>query len=1137
MKSFIERAQCILFSSSFSALILAIPANAQFVIDSEYNAQGALATINAAAAYGLGLTGQGIKVGVVDTGINSSHTEFGGQKLEGGWDYFTQLVNSNIDPDGHGSHVGGIIGAHRDGVGMHGVAYNSTLVNGRGLNDFGSGNSTTLSSAIDYTVAAGVRVVNNSWGTPGCFVTTCTVSSTFMTSFTNAVESDVVLVFAAGNSDSSQVGHYAGAPYYHPELKPNWIAVAASDVTGNSMAWFTNACGVAADWCITAPGASIYSVDGTTNSGYTNMSGTSMAAPHVSGAVALVAESFPWMTGAQLTSTVLTTASNANAPGTIRGRGDLDVGKAVQGPGILEFSWVADLQGYSSIWSNNISGAGSLTKSGTGTLTLNGSNTYSGGIIVSNGTFGFGSNSAAGTGTVTTTGSVLDYANGVTVSNLVNVNSNTTQFQVLTGSATQAGVISETGGARPIEKIGAGTLALTASNTYSGGTTISAGTLQIGSGGTMGSIAGNVTNNSTIAFNRSDSYTFAGIVSGTGGLSQTGTGTLILTAANTYSGGTTISAGTLQIGSGGTMGSIAGNVTNNSTIAFNRSTSHTFTGIVSGTGALTHTGTGTLLLTAANTYSGPTTVSSGQLIVNGSIATSSGLTVENGASFGGNGQLPAATISGTLSPGNSIGTATINGDLELTSLATYLADVTPTASDRINVTGNAAIQDSTLTLVKEVGIYNFGISYTLMNATGGVSGAFSNPSTRAVAGLFGPAIRSFIRQDTNNVQLVLEPNTITPYVPAGSGSNQFNVAGSVDNVIASGTAASAPAELTALFSVPTGALANDLSQLSGEIATAPRWAAFDSMRQFLSLVLDTGAGSRSRLQMTQEVPIGQTHVWGAVFGSGSTMDNTAVAGSHDLKVNGPEIATGLDYRASENLTLGAAVGGGSHFFSLSNALGSGRTGAFQFAVRGTLRTEDYYFSAGSGYAQYNVKTNRDIYYTGARGSYRASYSASGFGSRVEAGRETTYGAYGLTPFVAVLAEQFKAPAYTETRSSGGAMPALDFASNTLTRVRSEIGLDVAKALDIGNDNGMQFHGRIAWKHELSNSSAMRASFNDFPGAPFNVRGAVPGRAGAVLRGGISMNLNDRIAFRANIQGEFDDKSRGYGGDIGLRIAY
>jgi fibronectin-binding autotransporter adhesin len=177
------------------------------------------------------------------------------------------------------------------------------------------------------------------------------------------------------------------------------------------------------------------------------------------------------------------------------------------------------------------------------------------------------------------------------------------------GGGTFSGVISDnSGGHLAIIKAGSGTEILTGTNTYTGGTSVSGGTLQIGSGGTVGSITGNVTDNATITFDRSDSVTFGGNISGTGSLTQSGAGTLILTGTNTYAGSTNINSGTVQIGNGSTAGSITGGATDNGTLAFDRSDSITYSGAISGSGQITKAGAGTLVLSGSSTLFNSATV-------------------------------------------------------------------------------------------------------------------------------------------------------------------------------------------------------------------------------------------------------------------------------------------------------------------------------------------------------------------------------------------------------------------------------------------------------------------------------------------------------------------------------------------------
>jgi autotransporter-associated beta strand protein len=156
-----------------------------------------------------------------------------------------------------------------------------------------------------------------------------------------------------------------------------------------------------------------------------------------------------------------------------------------------------------------------------------------------------------------------------------------------------------------LTKSGTETLELTGTSTYSGGTIVSEGILR----GSATSLQGAINNNAAVVFNQTTTSTYAGIMSGSGSLTKSGTGTLELTGSNTYSGDTLVSAGILR----GNATSLQGAITNYASVAFNQTTNGTYASIMAGTGSLTKSGTGTLTLSNINTFSGSTTVQEGRL--------------------------------------------------------------------------------------------------------------------------------------------------------------------------------------------------------------------------------------------------------------------------------------------------------------------------------------------------------------------------------------------------------------------------------------------------------------------------------------------------------------------------------------------
>lgn len=194
-----------------------------------------------------------------------------------------------------------------------------------------------------------------------------------------------------------------------------------------------------------------------------------------------------------------------------------------------------------------VGGAGTLTKTGAGTLVLTGTNTYTGGTVINGGTVQVSTNANLGDapGSLAFNGGTLNTTGSFAAARLVTLNAGGGTFDAL--GATALTLSNAVGGAGALMKAGAGTLVLTGTNNYGGGTTISSGTLQLGNGGATGSITGNVLNNGTFAFNRADSYSFAGLISGTGAVEQRGSGSTILTADNSYTGATNVREGTLIV--------------------------------------------------------------------------------------------------------------------------------------------------------------------------------------------------------------------------------------------------------------------------------------------------------------------------------------------------------------------------------------------------------------------------------------------------------------------------------------------------------------------------------------------------------------------------------------------------------------
>jgi autotransporter-associated beta strand protein len=399
-----------------------------------------------------------------------------------------------------------------------------------------------------------------------------------------------------------------------------------------------------------------------------------------------------------------------------------------------------------------ISGTGSLTKMGAGTTILTAANSYSGTTTVSAGVLQVGdggTTGSLGTGAVIDNASlVFNRSNSMIVANAISG----------TGSLTQAGT---------------GTTILTSENSYTGTTTVSAGVLQIGNGGTTGTLGtGAVIDNASLVFNRSNSMIVANAISGTGSLTQAGTGTTILTSENSYTGTTTVSAGTLQVGNGGTTGTLGtGAVIDNASLVFNRSNLVTVANAISGTGSLTQSGTGTTILSGDNTYTGTTTVSGGTLQIGnggatGTLGTGGAVTLSNSAN------LNFLRSASTTIANNISGTGNVSASITgASSTLTVSNPINLTGSTTSNVVNLAA--DNNISVAAAIATTNTTDSAVLLNAGKSTNAGTSTGGDISLSGSGAVNVGTGGRA-TLMTGSVTGSTGLTALVGAGSGNFRYN---------------------------------------------------------------------------------------------------------------------------------------------------------------------------------------------------------------------------------------------------------------------------------------------------------------------------------------------------------------------------
>ncbi len=370
-----------------------------------------IAWTGADAAHAAGLTGAGIRIGIIDSGVNRNHPALAGRVVSN-LTYINPNTN-NLSADdviGHGTAVAQVVAGRAFGQWPGGIAPGAEIVSARIISDTppeddGSGQGNELNGPLGVAsvhqdlMNRGVRVMNNSWG--GLYWTNPNVSAQVAAEYRPFIATHGgLVVFSAGNSDFDDPSDTAALPSQPgpggtmpaADLERGWLVVAALDGDDPTrLAEYSNACGIAMHYCLVAPGTVV--VTGTDNApnapDYWRWSGTSFAAPIVSGAAALVWEAFPYFDNDLVRQTLLGTATDLGDAGVDRvfGYGALDIAAAIRGPARFDWGDVrVAFDGITSVWSNDISGTGALIKEGTGTLVIDANTTNDGGIVVRGGT-------------------------------------------------------------------------------------------------------------------------------------------------------------------------------------------------------------------------------------------------------------------------------------------------------------------------------------------------------------------------------------------------------------------------------------------------------------------------------------------------------------------------------------------------------------------------------------------------------------------------------------------------------------------------------------------------------------------------------------------------------------------------------
>jgi outer membrane autotransporter protein len=750
--------------------------------------------------------------------------------------------------------------------------------------------------------------------------------------------------------------------------------------------------------------------------------------------------------------------------GTLRTTGNLVTSRTIS---LLDQGGTIDTNGFNSIFSGSIINSGSLTKIGAGTLTLSGNNTYTGGTNILGGVLRVSSDTNLGSGNIKfgnnaellTTGASFSSGKAIALGN-----GGGTLASATGATATYGGVISGTGQLNIGDGINQGTIVLNAANTYSGGTTINPGILEIGADVNLGAASGG------LIFNGGTLQTLASF--------------------------STLRATTLNA-AGGTFDPGAG-------------TTFTEDGTITGVGGLTKTGAGIVILGANNTYSGGTVLNSGTLVVNSAQALGLGNVVVNGGVLKADPQ--SINVRGNY-------TQNAGGTLQL-----GLGGSAPGQSDLLNVGGHAAL-GGTLQLLSLSGFQpKIGDKFTLVLAAGGVSGQFANVLDPFLARL----------------GLVYQPNSVvlefaSSFTAFAQTPNELAVAAQLDKVAFDLREAQL---LSFMHNEPIGNLAADFEKISPDSLSAMYEIGFSAanvqasnLENRFAEIRNGSTGFASSLNISNSpgsmvegsngkaviepnknvltpAPENKWGVW--ISGSGEFVNVSGDGNGRGYDFNTGGVSFGLDYRLTKNFAVGVA---GRYAHTWTNLTGNGNIDVDSGGgeLYATFSQGGFYLNGYAGGAHNSYDTLRDALGGGASGST----SGGEFDGYAGGGYDFHWGGFTFGPIASLE--------YTYVDISGfnerGSLAPLRIVSQSEDSLRTNVGLSASYAWQIGKVQ-LRPTLRASWQHEYFYSALpIEAQFASGAGSVFTVNGPAVGHDSALIDAGVEVQWTPTIGTYFGYNGQ------------------